>query len=409
MLKEAVAASTPSRYICLICRNPIPHSGAECPHCRSRVSAVVGATPGLLAAVFAVMAVLFYLTHQFDRMFDQTRLERGREHYALATALADEGDFDQAVTHYRDALLHERDEPSYRLGMATALYEAGRYQEAEPQLLDLRALDPTDAVAHRLLGRIAARGGRVDRAIGYYRSAIYGRWPEDATRNRLETRFELIALLEGLPGRRAINDLLAVLQEETRTDQLLLRVADRLLENGAYDEAATSYEQLRERGLKEFRIEASLAEAFYRSGDYLSAWQSAERARSLGKSTELSELSNLLDEAFALDPTRPRLGTLERFRRSRETLRRAVALIDSCLGLGGAGFAGPRRDGLGQVLAVRAQAMELLNEARPRDRADAAEQAGLAAVELWSFRGRACTGTWDEDDALGLVIERLSR
>jgi len=370
---------------------------------------VVGATPGLLAAVFAVMALLFYLTHQFDRAFDQTRLERGRAHYDMAVALAGEGDYGQAVTHYREALLHERDEPRYRLGMAVALYEAGRYQEATPQLLDLRALDPTDAVAHRLLARIAAREGRVEQAVGYYRSAIYGRWPEDPARNRVETRFELIELLEGLPGSRAVNDLSAALQEETQTDELVRRVADRLLENGAYEQAAQSYVELRRRGISEFQVEASLAEARYRSGDYLSGRQAAERARKLGESTELAELSKLLDEAFALDPTRPRLGTTERFRRSRETLRRAVALIDSCLGIGGPGFIGPRRDGLGEVFAARARAMELLNEARPSDRADAAEQAGLTAVELWGFKGRACTGTWDEDDALGLVVQRLTR
>jgi len=404
-----VAASTPSRYICLICRNPIPHAGAECSHCQSRLSAVVGATPGLLAAVFAVMAGLFYLTHQFDRAFDETRLQRGRDHYALAEEYAEKGDYDQAVNHYREALLHERDEPRYRLGMATALFEAGRFQEAEPQLLDLRAIDPTDAVAHRLLARIARRAGRTEAAVGYYRSAVYGRWPSDPARNRIETRFELIDLLEGRPGRRAVNDLIAVLQEETPTNELVRRVADRLRENGAYDQAVERYRRLREAGVEDFDVELALADSLVRSGDYLAAREAAQRARRLGRSPDLNELAALLDRAYALDPSRPRIGTNERFRRGRETLQRAVALIDSCLGGSGVDFVGPRRDGMAEVFAVRSRAVDLLADERPRDRADAAERASLAAVELWGFRDRACTGTWDEDEPLGLVIERLDR
>ena len=166
-----------SRYICLICRNPIPHAGAECPHCKSRSAAVVGATPRMLAAMFAVMVVFFYAAHLYNREFNRERLHRAEEHFLQARTLADYGYFEEAAAHYRDALAHDRDRFEYRLGLALALYSLGRRQEAENQLLELRAQRPTDAEVNRLLARLARRAGRREEAANHYRNAIYGRWP----------------------------------------------------------------------------------------------------------------------------------------------------------------------------------------------------------------------------------------
>ena len=80
-------AGPPSRYVCLICRNPIPHAGAECPHCKSHSSVAVGATPQILGAMFAVMIALMIGTAAYNRAFDHERLERAQEHYLLGRTL----------------------------------------------------------------------------------------------------------------------------------------------------------------------------------------------------------------------------------------------------------------------------------------------------------------------------------
>ena len=283
-------ASSLSRYVCLICRNPIPHAGAECPHCRSRATAVVGATPSLLAAVLGTMALLVFLTYRIDAAFDNRRIERGRAHYNLAKTASDYGSYPEAIEHYREALLHIRGDSAYRRGLAVALYQAERYQEAETQLRNLRAVDPTDAVVNRLLARTSVRAGNLDEAVNFYRTAVYGRWPSDPEENRIETRFELVELLESLPGRRAVNELLAVIQEEPASRRLTRRVTTRLLENGASEDALRLLERLRRQGVSDGRLHADIARARFGVNDFQGAQASLQSALRAGtRSEELTE------------------------------------------------------------------------------------------------------------------------
>ncbi|MEZ5364674.1 MAG: tetratricopeptide repeat protein [Bryobacterales bacterium] len=156
-----------------------------------------------MAAVFIVMLALMAGAAAYNRAFDQERLKRAHEHYLLGRTLADYGYYDRAIDQFSDALIYQRDNFDYRLGLALALFHGKRYQEAEYQLLELRSQQPTDATANRLLARLAARGGRFSQAANYYRTAIYGRWPRNTEQNRLATRFELVDLLSsGMAAQR---------------------------------------------------------------------------------------------------------------------------------------------------------------------------------------------------------------
>ncbi len=78
-------------YVCLICYNEIPHAGAECPHCKSRISSTVGSTPKMLVAIFGTMIVLFVITGFYNSAFRTERRERADEHARMARTLADYG------------------------------------------------------------------------------------------------------------------------------------------------------------------------------------------------------------------------------------------------------------------------------------------------------------------------------
>lgn len=355
------------------------------------------------------MALLILFTFRLDSAFDVERVERGRAQFETAEAASAAGDFPRAIEHYREALLHIRGELAYRRGLAVALYRAGRFQEAESQLRSLRADDPTDAVVNRLLARTAARDGRFEEAANYYRTAVYGRWPSDPERNRLETRLELVELLESVPGRRAVNELVAMLQEEPASPQLLRDIGDRLLAAGAPEEAAPVFESLVESGEQDPDLFAQLARAQFGVHDFAAARNNVRRAlRGNVEADDLARLDSLLAEVLSLDPTLPRLRTSERLRRSRALLERTVAYVDACAGVAAEDFVGPRPAPALAVSATLARARELIEDERPDDAGEAVEARLMTAANLWSLREQVCTNVWDEDDALLALMRRLT-
>ncbi len=292
-----------SRYVCLICRNPIPAPGAECPHCKDRSSKTAGATPQLLAAVFAVMFAFFVATGYYNQSFNRERENRATEHFRLARTYADYGYFDEAIDQYRDALLHRRNDFDYRLGLALALYYSDRHQEAELQLLQLRSADPTNAVVNRLLGRLAKRAGRATEAVNFLRTAIYGRWPQNPEENRIETRFELIRLLEDTgQNLQVIGELLSLLREEPANDQIIRRVGLEFLEAGAPGEALRALERLPENVRDDQGVQAAVGRALFELGRFGEA--RIELRQALREpNEEVQRLYDLTDRIVLLDPT----------------------------------------------------------------------------------------------------------
>lgn len=404
-------AGPASRFICLICRNPIPHAGAECPHCKSHSSVAIGAPPQILAGVFAVMIALMIGTAAYNRAFDRERLERAHEHYLLGRTLADYGYYDRAIGQFSDALIYERENFDYRLGLALALFHGRRYQEAEYQLLELRSQEPTDATTNRLLGRLAARDGRYSQAANYLRTAIYGRWPRNPEQNRRATRFELVELLEqhGSPAQVA-GEYLTLWEEEPRTASLARQVGLGLMKFGAPREALSVLATLDGPSLDDAEVLAAIGMAHFEARDYAEARSYLARAAKANPNDSgVSETLALLDRILELDPSVRGLGSPERYRRSREVLEQAASYIRAC--------ANPLREDMQGPPAPQPQAVrDLLASAqtrlgqrgRPADMTEAIEANLLLATNLWSLRGQVCRGVWDEDDALARVMRELN-
>lgn len=127
-------------------------------------------------------------------------------HYNLADSLAERGQREAAIAHYRAALAYEPDflearnnlgntlrslgrldeaidayraaisyEPGYALGhnnLGLALAEAGRYEEAVTHYLEALRLDPTYTYARRNLGRAQYVLGRLDDAADRFREVL---------------------------------------------------------------------------------------------------------------------------------------------------------------------------------------------------------------------------------------------
>jgi tetratricopeptide (TPR) repeat protein len=364
----------------------------------------------VLAAVFAGMIALMIGTAAYNRAFDHERLRRAQEHYLLGRTLADYGYYDQAIDQFSDALLYQRDNFDYRLGLALALFHGRRYQEAEYQLLELRSQQPTDATTNRLLGRLASRNGRFNQAANFYRTAIYGRWPRNTEQNRLATRFELVDLLrEHGSSAQVVNEYRTIWDEEPHASSLARRVGLGLLEFGEPREALNVLTTLEGDGT-DAEVLHAIGMAHLERAEYSQARQYLSRAsRSDPRNEEYQENLGLLDRILALDPTVRGLPTSERYRRSREVLQRTATYIGACANPLGDGEAGPPRPQPQAVRDLLGTARHRLAERRPSDITEAIEGNLLLATNLWSLRGQVCGGVWDEDDVLARVIRELDR
>ena len=93
-------------------------------------------------------------------------------HLNLGGILLENGDVDEAIAHYRDAL---RGNPSYadtHFNLGKALLQTGRQSEAEAQFEETVRLDPTDAEAHDNLGIALAGMGRMEEAVAQFETAL---------------------------------------------------------------------------------------------------------------------------------------------------------------------------------------------------------------------------------------------
>jgi predicted Zn-dependent protease len=385
------------QHYCLICYHPIAHRGAECQHCLKRASSGLAPPTVLFVGSFLAMAALFLATRALTSAYYDTRSDRRLAHMGAAGALADTGEYAEAVDEYRSALLYGRADSDVRFGLAQALFHLDQFSEARNHLIDLLGTDPTNAVVNRLLGKIAAREGRIDEAAAYFRTAIFGRWSDRPEEHRLSVRFELIEVLEkGDQALQAIGELVELL-EETPDDAVRARVARHLLDAGAPERAATVFLELTRSNPRAAPAFQGLGDAEFARAHYLSARTAFARSLSLdSKNAQVLERLKLCNAIVELDPTFRSVGTRERYRRSEELAGRALEQLLLC----------PE---LPDDLAPLAERAEKLDGSIPKARAEESTEQNISlAEELWAARSRTCPQVASTDIPLRLVLEKLS-
>ena len=399
------------RFVCLICHNEIAHPGAECPYCKSRSFLAEGATPRILAAVFGVMLLLFVVTGFYTRSFNRQSRQRGRQHYQSAQALAVLSDYEQAAEQYRDALLYSHDNPDYRLGLALALYESERYTEARHHLMALRPDDPTSGIVNKLLGRLAADEERVDEAVTYYRTAIYGRWTDNAERERLQSRLELIELLDRNGRMRQLTAELLDLDVMPDDKATKRRLAGLLLKTQVADKASALFREFLRDDRRDREALVGRAEAEFLLGNYLTARTHFNYAQGVRKEESTTQRIALCSAVIALDPNRRGIeSSREKFRRSRVVLARTAEFIGYCRNPLGETFVGPLPPVSAELAEPLGRALDLLQRgARQRATADNVEANILLAEEIWNAREGACSAIEHDDEPLRLVLAKLSQ
>ena len=165
-----------------------------------------------LVPAFAAVNSLVAATRARRQQLSAEWAARGARDAAEGRALS-------AADDYRIAQEYARDRSQYRLQLAEALVDAGRFLEARAQLLTLWSETPGDGVANLELGRLAAKDGDVPGAIRFYHGAIDGAWIADAADARRSARLELARFLIAQDARAAAQAELIMLSGDPPRDQ----------------------------------------------------------------------------------------------------------------------------------------------------------------------------------------------
>jgi tetratricopeptide (TPR) repeat protein len=191
--------------------------------------------PVILAAFLGIIIVLFGLTSLFVDRYQHKESAIAADWFQRGETALQSSQADQAVNDFQNALAYAPNNDAYRLRLAQALIAAHRLQEARAHLLSLQQVEPGDGFVNLELARLAANTDQISTAQRYYHAAIYGVWPENPVRHRIDVRFELCQfLLDHQQTARAEAELLglqAVLPKDhpewhLRLAELLTRAGD---------------------------------------------------------------------------------------------------------------------------------------------------------------------------------------
>jgi Flp pilus assembly protein TadD len=139
---------------------------------RRAVIAAAAMAIASLAALTIRRAATFRDDASFAAQWLRTNPASSEAHHLLAVIAMQQGQLDEAVSQYRDALAGASGSPDLHVNLAVALAESGRGAEAETELRLALALDPGHPEAHATLGALLARSGRLEEAVAEQRAAI---------------------------------------------------------------------------------------------------------------------------------------------------------------------------------------------------------------------------------------------
>ena len=291
-----------------------------------------------MAGGIAVIVVLFVADTFLAKSERAAARVEAERHYQSGRRLMQSGQSAQAAEQFRSALSVDRANQDYELALGQALRAAGKTGDAQVALSALLEENPFGGAANLALARVMVQEGNITDATGYYHRAIYGQWKEDARRNQLLARFELVDLLRRQDSKEALLAELLPLQDEAPDDAATQKkLGQGFLAAGSPVRAAAVFRAILHRDQQDSQAHAGLGEAEFAGGNYAGAreeFRIALRLRPPDEGTEqnLQSRLELCNRILELDPALRSLGGKERLSRSRKLAELALDRVQPCLG-----------------------------------------------------------------------------
>jgi protein O-mannosyl-transferase len=160
-------------------------------------------------------------------------------HYNLGIVLSEQGETDQAIDHYRNAVALRPDYADAHYNLGRLLVEQGHLDDAIVHYEKAVAINPADAEAENNLGVTLFAIGRVDDAIQHYRKALEIRADYAEASCNLADALIATGDVDGAIVRYSA--CLAVMPDQPEAEYNL---ASALLRKGRADEAIVHYEKV---------------------------------------------------------------------------------------------------------------------------------------------------------------------
>jgi tetratricopeptide (TPR) repeat protein/CBS domain-containing protein len=369
---------------------------------REEIQASRRLVPGVIAAGLAVLLVIGFINYYYR----SERSQRAEQYYKTGNELLQQDRDDEAVQQFREALSGAPGNMQYRLALGLALGKDKHLAEASVYLNAFLKRDPENALANLGEAQIAVAEGRTADAVKFYRRAIDGAWPAGQDQKRMQTRFELVSLLQKTGQRtQAIAELLAALGPAAHDTAVKNKIGHLLLSYGASREAADVFRNMIQSDDRDADAYAGLGAAELAMEDYQDARVGFQKALQLNPADATSKAQlDLSERVLALDPNARGLRAAERYERSIKLLQAEVMRFDQCQ---------PGGKTASQSDPAASARTALASKPRRAELEDAADMNLSLAENLWKQEPKPCGAAGStpdpNDQAIERVLARLSR
>lgn len=386
---------------CAQCGEVLPSDANACPACGAQIEELARRPRGTFAILLILLLIGLTLTGVLVRGFDARRAQLAQRWYSRGEHDLQKGISLQAVSEFQTALAYSRDDSNYRLKLALALMQAGRWEQARAHLLNLWEKRPGDGEVNLLLARNFAHGGLSSNAVRYYHGAIYGVWETNPLANREATRFELVDYLLSKGLQEAAQAELIALSAEAPTSTVdQLRLANLLLDAGEPQRALQIFQKVHRKERNNYPAALGAAEAEFKLMRFASALPLAKEAVNLQPGSK--DAAQLLSQTHALvqaDPRARGISTKERASRALAAFKVASARLDEC------DAAHPGDPQLQQLATDQVDNFSHLKQSTLRDQ-DLRDQAMRWVYEVEMATAKTC-GAPTGDDATLLQLAQV--
>jgi tetratricopeptide (TPR) repeat protein len=353
--------------------------------------------------VFFAMAALFATDTFLAKLEESESRTEGSRLFKEGQSLAQEGRYLQAIDRFRGAVSITRDQRDYQLALAQVLLAAGKLPDAEAVSNQLLQRDSTDGAANLTMAHVLVKQGKIEDATSYYHRAIYGRWKEDGTEQRVKVRLELVDLLASHDAKQELLAELLPLQDASGIETAVrMRIARLYLAAGSPSRASEMFQAILREQPQDPDAYAGLGDAEFAKGNYRAARSDFQTAlKSNPENPEIRQRLELANQVLLLDPAQRGLSSSERHRRSVRLVELAMDSLKQCVGL-------PAPQSVQNAIDDAQNALK--RRVRAQQESDAAEANLDLAEELWKIRRNACKQPeTTAEKPLTLVLAKLAQ
>ena len=339
-----------------------------------------------LPAVAAITVAAVLIVSGFVFWQRSRRSDLGIEAYRSGEKLLAQGQVDEAISAFRNALAHSPQDVKARAALGLALVQSGQFEDAASYLSTVVKADPQNGPVWMGLAEIAVAEGNKNQALELFRQALSKDWPPSEEPQRRGAQLKYASLLADA-GRRgeAVSLLLSIIAQRVDDSAVGKEAADLVKAIGTPEQAEEAYAELS----RHFPADASV---WMRLGDTMLAEDKDAPALDAYRNAVEADPGNAdaraavarVEEIRRLDPTRKGLSVRQRARRWDDILQRVLAAASVC----------------GSSPEIE-KAKPLLN--KPARSLEVSDQKMESALRIWNAAPAACR----TDAVLDHILSRL--